>query len=190
MVSLRKLLCLNITTAGPSTGTQAVSKEMATGTPAEKAMLRDVPDDKGANSDAGSSHGEPAAELSGRESRDEMESKEALTWSNLENENATLEYKGKNTQELRQWIRSLEDNHKTFSDVFDLDQKCVYYASRALKPDTQSYKHWMSKCDAKELENITWKIFVNTIYGALGSKEVYVAQAYYSHQEAKENPKR
>ena len=67
----------------------------------------------------------------------------------------TLEYRGKNTQELRQWIRLLEDDHKTFPDVFDSDQKRVYYASRALKPDTQSYKYWMSKCDAEELENIT-----------------------------------
>ena len=69
--------------------------------------------------------------------------------------------------------------------MFDLDQKCIYYASRALKLDTPSYKHWTSKCDAEELENITWKIFVNTMYDALRSKEVRVAQAYYSHQEAK-----
>ena len=33
----------------------------------------------------------------------------------------TLEYRGRNTQDLRQWIRSLEDDHKTFPDVFDLD---------------------------------------------------------------------
>jgi hypothetical protein len=39
--------------------------------------------------------------------------------------------------------------------VFDLDQKHVYYASRALKPDTQSYKHWILKCDAEKLEDIT-----------------------------------
>ena len=181
---------------------------MAAGTPAETATLQDGPDDEGANSDAGSSHGEPAAEPSGGESRDEMESEEALARLSLESENVallrrvkaleehnqllerirqlqeehntiadrtrpsslapsqpsrrgprfdkhTLEYRGKNTQELRQWIRSLEDDHKTFPDVFDSDQKRVYYASRALKPDTQSYKHWMSKRDAEELENIT-----------------------------------
>jgi hypothetical protein len=102
----------------------------------------------------------------------------------------TLEYKGKNTQELRQWIRSLEDDHKTFPEIFDLDRKRVYYASRALKPDTQAYKHWMSKRDAKDLDNITWKAFVDTMYDALGSKEARVAQAYYSHQEAKWDPKR
>src|SRR5580692_9897971 len=242
MVSSRKPSRLDTTTAGPSTGTRAASKEMAAGTPAETATLQDGPDD-GANSDAGSSHGEPAAEPPGRESRDETESKEALARSSLESENAallrrvetleehnqllerirqlqeehntiadrtrplsfassqpskrgprfdkhTLEYRGKNTQELRQWIQSLEDDHKTFPDVFDLDQKYVYYASRVLKPDTQSYKHWMSKRDAEELENITWKTFVDTMYDALGSKEARVAQAYYSHQEAKWDPKR
>ena len=168
--------------AGPSTGTHAASKEVAAGTPTETATLRDGPDDEGANSDAGSLHGEPAAEPSGRESRDEMESEEALARSSLESENAallrrvkaleehnqllkrirqlqeehntiadrtrpssfapsqpsrrgprfdkhTLEYRGRNTQDLRQWIRSLEDDHKTFPDVFDSDQKCVYYAS-------------------------------------------------------------
>ena len=220
-----------------------MSKEVAAGTPVETAMLRDGPDDEGANSDAGSSHGESAAEPPGGESRDEMESREALARSSLESENAallrrvkaleehnqllericqlqeehntiadrtrlsslapsqpsrrgprfykhTLEYRGRNTQELRQWIRSLEDDHKTFPDVFDSDQKRVYYASRALKPDTQSYKHWMSKCDAEELENITWKTFVNTMYDTLGSKEARVAQAYYSHQEAKWDLKR
>ena len=155
---------------------------MAAGTPAETATLRDGPDDEGANSDAGSSHGEPAAEPSGGESRDEMESEEALARLSLESENVallrhvkaleehnqllerirqlqeehntiadrtrpsslapsqpsrrgprfdkhTLEYRGKNTQELRQWIRSLENDHKTFPDVFDSDQKRVYYAS-------------------------------------------------------------
>lgn len=102
----------------------------------------------------------------------------------------TLEYRGKNTQELRQWIRSLEDDHKTFPETFDSDRKRVYYASRALKPDTQAYKHWMSKRDAEDLDNITWKAFVDTMYDALGSKEARVAQAYYSHQEAKWDPKR
>ena len=74
--------------------------------------------------------------------------------------------------------------------MFDSDQKCVYYASRALRLDTQSYKHWISKHDAEELENIIWKIFVDTMYNALGSKEVYIAQAYYSHQETKWDLKR
>ena len=243
MMSSRKPQRLDITTARPSTGTCVVSREMAAGTPAEIATLRDGPDDEGANSYAGALHGEPAAEQSGGESRDEMESKEALAQSSLESKNAvlrrrvkaleehnqllerihqlqeehntiadwtqpssfassqpskrgprfnkhTLEYRGKNTQDLRQWIRSQEDDHKTFPDVFDSDQKRVYYASQVLKPDTQSYKHWMSKRDAKELENITWKTFVDTIYDALGSKEARVAQAYYSHQEAKWDPKK
>ena len=65
MVSSRKPLRLDTTKAGPSTGTRAASKEAAAGTPAETATLRDGPDDEGANSDAGSSHGEPAAEPSG-----------------------------------------------------------------------------------------------------------------------------
>jgi hypothetical protein len=84
----------------------------------------------------------------------------------------------------------LEDDHKTFLDIFDLDQKHVYYASQALKPDTQSYKHWMLKHDTEELENITWKTFVDTMYDALGSKEARVAQTYYNYQEAKWDPKR
>ena len=48
----------------------------------------------------------------------------------------------------------------------------------------------MSKHDAEELENITWKTFIDTMYDALESKEARVAQAYYSHQEAKWDPKR
>jgi hypothetical protein len=48
----------------------------------------------------------------------------------------------------------------------------------------------MLKRDAEELENITWKAFVDTMYNVLGSKEARVAQAYYSHQEAKWDPKR
>lgn len=105
-------------------------------------------------------------------------------------EKHTLEYKGRNTQELKQWIRSLEDDHKTFPDIFDSDRKRVYYASRALKPDTPAYKHWMAKRDAEELDKITWQAFVDTMYDALGSKEARVAQAYYSHQEAKWDPKK
>ena len=64
--------------------------------------------------------------------------------------------------------------------MFDSDQKHVYYVSRVLKLDTQSYKHWMSKHDAEELENI-WKTFIDIMYNALGSKEARVAQAYYSY---------
>jgi hypothetical protein len=86
-----------------------------------------------------------------------------------------LEYRGKNTQELRQWIRSLEDNHKMFPDIFNSDRKRIYYASRALKLDTQAYKHWMLKCDAVDLDNIMWKVFIDTMYDALGSKKARVA---------------
>jgi hypothetical protein len=241
MVSSRKPLRLDVA-AGPSTRTRATSRETAADTPAETATLQGEREEDGADSDAGSSHGDPDAEALGRESNDEREI-DAQVRANLESENATLlkrvkaleehnqllerirqlqeehntiadrtrpsstassqpssrgprfdkhtlEYRGKNTQELRQWIRSLEDDHKTFPEIFDSDRKRVYYASRALKPDTQAYKHWMSKRDAEDLDSITWKAFVDTMYDALGSKEARVAQAYYSHQEAKWDPKR
>src|SRR5580692_4599087 len=113
MVSSRKPLRLETTTAGPSTGTRAASKEMATGTPAETAMLRDGPDD-GANSDTGSSHGEPAAEPPGRESRDEMESEEDLAQLSLESENAALLRCVKALEEhnqLLERIRQLQEEH-------------------------------------------------------------------------------
>ena len=51
---------------------------MAANTPAETATLRDGPNDEGANGDASSLYGELAAEPSGRELRDEIESEEAL----------------------------------------------------------------------------------------------------------------
>jgi hypothetical protein len=44
-----------------------------------------------------------------------------------------------------------------------------------LKPDTQSYKNWILKRDAEELEIITWKTFVDTMYDVFGSKEARVA---------------
>ena len=47
-----------------------MSREITAGTPAETAMLQDGPHNEGANSDTGSLYGEPAVELSGRESRD------------------------------------------------------------------------------------------------------------------------
>ena len=119
MVSSKKPQRLDITTAGPSTGTRAVSREMAAGTPAETAMLRDGPDDEGANSDAGSSHGEPTAEPSGGESRDEMESEEALARSSLESENAALLRRIKALEEhnqLLERIRQLQEEHNTIAD--------------------------------------------------------------------------
>ena len=78
MVSSRKPLCLETIKVGPSTGTRVASKEVATGTPAETATLRDGPNDEGANSDAGSLNGESAAEPSGGELKDKIESEEAL----------------------------------------------------------------------------------------------------------------
>jgi hypothetical protein len=119
MVSSRKPLCLDTTKAGPSTGTCAASKEVATGTPTETATLRDGPDDEGANSDVGSSHREPAAEPSGRESRNKMENKEALARSSLESENATLLKRMKALEEHNQLlkrIRQLQEEHNTIAD--------------------------------------------------------------------------
>ena len=107
MVSSRKPLRLDTTKAGPSTGTRAVSKEVAAGTPAETAMLRDSPDDEGANSDAGSSYGEPAAEPSGGKSRDEMESEEALARLSLESENAALLGRMKALEEHNQLLERI-----------------------------------------------------------------------------------
>ena len=108
MVSLRKLLRLDTTKAGPSTGTRVAIKEVAAGTSTETATLRDGPDDKGANSDTGSSHGEPAAEPSGGESRDEMECQEALTRSSLESENAVLLRRVKALEEYNQLLKRIQ----------------------------------------------------------------------------------
>jgi hypothetical protein len=119
MVSSKKPQRLDITTARPSTGTRAASREMAAGTPAEKATLRDGPDDEGANSDAGSSHGEPTAEPLGGESRDEMESEEALARSSLESENAALLRCVKALEEhnqLLERIRQLQEEHNIIAD--------------------------------------------------------------------------
>src|SRR5580692_3775313 len=119
MVSSRKPSCLDTTTARPSTGTRAVSKEMAAGTPAETATLRDSPDDEGANSDASSSHGEPAAEPSGRESRDKMESEEALARSSLKSENTVLLRRVKTLEEHNQLLKricQLQEEHNTIAD--------------------------------------------------------------------------
>jgi hypothetical protein len=119
MVSSRKPQRLDITMAGPSTRTRAASREMAAGTPAETAILRDGPDDEGANSDAGSSHGEPAAEPSGGESRDKRESEEALARSSLESKNTALLRRVKALEEhnqLLERIRQLQEEHNTIAD--------------------------------------------------------------------------
>jgi hypothetical protein len=91
---------------------------MATGTPAETATLRDGPDD-GANSDVGSSYGEPAAEPLGRELRDEIESQEALARLSLESENAALLRRVKALEEhnqLLERIRQLQKEHNTIAN--------------------------------------------------------------------------
>jgi hypothetical protein len=90
MVFSRKSLCLDTITVKLSTEIRAASKEMAASIPTETAMLRDSSNDEGANSDTGSSHGELIAEPSGRESRDKIESEEALARSSLGSENIVL----------------------------------------------------------------------------------------------------
>jgi hypothetical protein len=103
----------------------------------------------------------------------------------------TLEYCGKNLQELRQWIRALEDDHKNFPDTFVNDQKRIFYASKAIKHRSQPYKHWAAKREQIEsLDEISWDDFLEVLYNALGSKEARMAQAYYDHQEAKWDPKK
>ena len=119
MVSSRKPLRLDTTKAGPSIGTRVASKEVAAGTPTEMATLRDGPDDEGANSDAGSSYGESAVEPPGGESRDEMESGEALARSSLESENVALLRRVKVLEEhnqLLERIRQLQEEHNTIAD--------------------------------------------------------------------------
>jgi hypothetical protein len=103
----------------------------------------------------------------------------------------TIEYRGKNIQELRQWIRALEDDHENFPDTFVNDQKRVFYASKALKHGSQPYKHWVAKREQIEsLDDISWSEFLDVLYDALGSKEARMAQAYYDHQEAKWDPEK
>jgi hypothetical protein len=106
-------------------------------------------------------------------------------------EKHTLEYRGKNLQELRQWIRALEDDHKNFPDTFVDDQKRIFYASKAIKHGTLAYKHWVAKREQIDsLDEISWDDFLEVLYDALGSKEARRAQAYYDHQEAKWDPRK
>ena len=103
----------------------------------------------------------------------------------------TLEYRGKNLQELRQWIRAIKDDHENYPDTFTSDQRRIFYASKALKYGSQPYKHWVSKREQIEsLDEISWADFLDVLYDALGSKEARMAQAYYDHQEAKWDPKK
>ena len=119
MVSLRKPLCLDTTKARPSTGMRMVSKEAAASTPAETATLRDGSDDKGANSNAGSLHREPTAEPSGRESRDEMESEEALARLSLESENAVLLRRMKALEEHNQLLKRIQQLQEEYNTIVD-----------------------------------------------------------------------
>ena len=91
MVFSRKSLCLDTITVKLSTEMRAASKEIATSIPTETTILRDSSNDEGANSDTGFSHGELIAEPSGRESRDKIESEEALARSSLGSELAFRE---------------------------------------------------------------------------------------------------
>ena len=40
----------------------------------------------------------------------------------------------------------------------------------------------------ESLEDISWAEFLDVLHNTLGSKEARMAQAYYSHQEAKWDP--
>jgi hypothetical protein len=90
MVSLKKLLYLDITMAGPSIEMYVVSKEIAAGTSAEMVILHGSPhNEDGTNYNRGSLCGDPDTEPLGRESNDDKES-EALAQSSLESENGIL----------------------------------------------------------------------------------------------------
>jgi hypothetical protein len=76
IVFLRKLLYLETTIAEPSTGIRMASKEIATGTPAEIAILQiGTNNENKANSDTDSLHGDPNAEPLGRKSNNDKENK-------------------------------------------------------------------------------------------------------------------
>ena len=118
MVSSRKPLCLDAATAGPSTRTQATSRETAADTPAETAILQGEREEDRADSDASSSHGDPDAEALGRESNDKREI-DAQVRANLESENATLLKRVKALEEdnqLLERIRQLQEEHNTIAD--------------------------------------------------------------------------
>ena len=83
------------------------AKKWPLATPTETVLLREGPNDEGANSDAGSLHGEPTAEPSGGESRDKMESEEALAQSSLESENAALLRRVKALEEHNQLLERI-----------------------------------------------------------------------------------
>ena len=119
MVSSRKPVRLNTTTAGLSTGTCATSREITAGTPTETAALQDGSDDEGANSDTSSLYREPTVEPLGKELRDEIESEEALTRSSLESKNAMLLRRVKALEEYNQLlerIHQLQEEHNTIAN--------------------------------------------------------------------------
>jgi hypothetical protein len=100
-----------------------------------------------------------------------------------------LEYKGKNLQELRHWIQTLEDDHSLYPDAFPDDKHRIAEAVRVIKPGSQPYKSWLAvRNKADTLDDISWDDFLDAMHGALGSKEAREAQVYYDHQEAKWDP--
>ena len=118
MVSSRKPLHLDSAAAGPSTRTRATSREIAANTPAETATLQGEREEDGADSDAGSSHGDPDVEVLGRESNDEHEI-DAQVRANLKSENATLLKRVKALEEhnqLLERIQQLQEEHNTIAD--------------------------------------------------------------------------
>jgi hypothetical protein len=97
---------------------RATSREIAADTPAETATLQEEREEDGADSDAGSSHGDPNAEALGRESNDEREI-DAQVRANLESENATFLKRVKPLEEhnqLLERIRQLQEEHNTIAN--------------------------------------------------------------------------
>jgi hypothetical protein len=119
MISLRKPLCLETAIDKPLIGIRVVSKEIATDTPTEIAMLRYSVDDKNkTNSDADSSYRDPDVELLSRESKNDRESK-APTQLSFESENAILLRCVKALEEhnqLLERIHQLQAEHNTITE--------------------------------------------------------------------------
>jgi hypothetical protein len=90
IVSSKKLLYPKIAMARPSIRIYVVSKEIATGTPTETAILQGSTNNENeANSNTDSSHGDPDVEPLSRELNNDRKSK-ALAQSSFENEYTTL----------------------------------------------------------------------------------------------------
>jgi hypothetical protein len=98
---------VNKAAAGPSTRTRATSRETAADTPAETATLQGEREEDGADSDAGSSYGDPDAEALGRKSNEEREI-DAQVRANLKSENATLLKRVKALEEHNQLLERIQ----------------------------------------------------------------------------------